>query len=181
VKIGLGAWGAPAPRPRLRRRDLQRRKEQKCNGKLCLSSTFSSLHNYWSFGVSSLFKPANLVGSRPNANMSFHSSAFRERSGARCPRWGLRLENSRPAKPRTDRAVTSYGPWCSLLLSDTRMKARERARVAQFVRIFQSLAILVYSLAFLLLKLYLLCLDARGLQGDSPVCHHSHLWSASAR
>jgi hypothetical protein len=42
------------------------------------------------------------------------------------------------------------------------MMAREHAKVAQFVQICKSLVVLVYSLAFLLLELPLLCLDARG-------------------
>jgi hypothetical protein len=45
------------------------------------------------------------------------------------------------------------------------MKARERARVAQFVQMCRSSAVLVYDLAFLLLESSLLCLDAWGAAG----------------
>jgi hypothetical protein len=45
------------------------------------------------------------------------------------------------------------------------MMVRERTRVAQHVRIHKSLAVLVYSLAFLLLESPLMCLDARGAAG----------------
>jgi hypothetical protein len=45
---------------------------------------------------------------------------------------------------------------------------------------FKYSADLVYGPVFLLLESPLLCLDARGLQGNSHVCHYSHLWSASA-
>jgi hypothetical protein len=50
-------------------------------------------------------------------------------------------------------------------LERTRMMARERAKVAQYVRICISLVVLVYSPTFLLLESPLLCLDARGAAG----------------
>jgi hypothetical protein len=74
--------------------------------KLCLLLTHLVQTLVQVCGVFILIESTDPMVARPNANMSFRLFAFRERVGARCPRWGLRPKNSRPTKLRTDRALT---------------------------------------------------------------------------